>query len=101
MTLSCSGAEIPEFGLRTKCKALTWQELNVFLPPGLRNFLDLKYGIVAPGRSRPILVMNSEKSRSSPAWGMVLDRFRMALNEFLTGRWSQSTPTELKHAASH
>jgi hypothetical protein len=35
--------------LRTKCKVLTWQELTVFLPPGLRNFLDLKYGIVVSG----------------------------------------------------
>jgi restriction endonuclease-like protein len=35
--------------LRTKCTVLTWQELTVFLPPKLRNFLDLKYGIVAPG----------------------------------------------------
>jgi len=35
--------------LRTRCKALTWQEIVPFLPHGLRQFLDLKYGIVAPG----------------------------------------------------
>lgn len=35
--------------LRVRCKALTWQELSAALPPVLREFLDLKYGIVAPG----------------------------------------------------
>lgn len=35
--------------LRTRCKVLTWQELVPLLPEGLRDFLDLKYGIVAPG----------------------------------------------------
>lgn len=37
--------------LRTRCKVLTWQELVPFLPRGLCEFLDLKYGIVAPGFS--------------------------------------------------
>jgi hypothetical protein len=36
--------------LRTRCKVLTWQELSAVLPEGLQEFLDLKYGIVAPGR---------------------------------------------------
>jgi len=36
--------------LRTRCKMLTWQELSGILPDELREFLDLKYGIVAPGR---------------------------------------------------
>jgi hypothetical protein len=31
--------------LRVRCKVLTWQELAVFLPRGLRNFLHEKYGI--------------------------------------------------------
>src|SRR6185312_11159666 len=34
--------------LRTRCKVLTWQELSVVLPSGLRKFLQAKYGIVAP-----------------------------------------------------
>jgi hypothetical protein len=34
---------------RVRCKVLTWQELVPVLPDGLREFLDLKYGIVAPG----------------------------------------------------
>jgi hypothetical protein len=33
--------------LRTRCKVLTWQELSVALPPGLRRFLHEKYGIEA------------------------------------------------------
>lgn len=37
--------------MRTRCKVLTWQELVPILPDGLRNFLDAKYGIVAPGSS--------------------------------------------------
>ena len=35
--------------MRTRCKVLTWQELVPHLPEGLRQFLDAKYGIVAPG----------------------------------------------------
>jgi hypothetical protein len=34
--------------LRTRCKVLTWQELSGALPAGLREFLRVKYGIVAP-----------------------------------------------------
>jgi hypothetical protein len=29
---------------------LTWQELAPLLPEALQEFLDLKYGIVGPGR---------------------------------------------------
>ena len=36
--------------LRVRCKVLTWQELTAVLPEQLCEFLDLKYGIVAPGR---------------------------------------------------
>jgi len=36
--------------LRVRLKVLTWQELTTVLPEGLREFLDVKYGIVAPGR---------------------------------------------------
>ena len=37
--------------LRVRCKVLTWQELCGALPDPLGEFLDAKYGIVAPGRS--------------------------------------------------
>jgi hypothetical protein len=33
--------------LRTRCKVLTWQELSAALPPGLRKFLEVKYGITS------------------------------------------------------
>jgi hypothetical protein len=36
--------------MRTRLKVLTWQELAAILPPALQHFLDLKYGIVAPGK---------------------------------------------------
>ena len=32
--------------LRARCKVLTWQELAVWLPQSLKNFLSVKYGIV-------------------------------------------------------
>jgi hypothetical protein len=35
--------------LKTRCKVLTWQELAELLPEELQDFLDHKYGIVAPG----------------------------------------------------
>jgi hypothetical protein len=35
--------------LRVRLKVLTWQELAALLPEDLREFLDQKYGIVAPG----------------------------------------------------
>ena len=35
--------------MRTRCKALTWQEIVPHLPQQLRAFLDVKYGIAAPG----------------------------------------------------
>jgi hypothetical protein len=35
--------------LRVRLKVLTWQELAALLPAELQEFLDLKYGIVAPG----------------------------------------------------
>jgi hypothetical protein len=37
--------------LRVRCKLLTWQELSAGLPQPLREFLDAKYGIVAPGET--------------------------------------------------
>ena len=35
--------------MRVRCKALTWQELVPYLPGQLGDFLEVKYGIVAPG----------------------------------------------------
>ncbi len=37
--------------MRVRLKVLTWQELAAVLPEQLQNFLDVKYGIVAPGKS--------------------------------------------------
>jgi hypothetical protein len=37
--------------IRTRLKVLTWQELAAVLPEDLQLFLDLKYGISAPGRA--------------------------------------------------
>jgi hypothetical protein len=35
--------------MRLRCKVLTWQELSGVLPVALREFLDIKYGIVPIG----------------------------------------------------
>ncbi|MGA7512188.1 MAG: hypothetical protein WBW46_04800 [Candidatus Sulfotelmatobacter sp.] len=43
--------------LRTRCKVLTWQELSEAVPPDLRQFLDLKYGIVPQGCSPSALAI--------------------------------------------
>ena len=32
--------------MRTRCLILTWQELAAVVPLGLREFLEVKYGIV-------------------------------------------------------
>ncbi len=37
--------------MRARLKVLTWQELAALLPAALQRFLDLKYGIVAPGKT--------------------------------------------------
>ncbi len=37
--------------IRVRLKVLTWQELAALLPDALQQFLDLKYGIVAPGKT--------------------------------------------------
>jgi hypothetical protein len=36
--------------MRVRLKVLTWQELAAYLPDELQEFLDWKYGIVAPGK---------------------------------------------------
>jgi hypothetical protein len=42
-------AAVKSAALRVRLKTITWQELAVFLPAELRDFLDLKYGIAQPG----------------------------------------------------
>ncbi len=37
--------------MRVRLKVLTWQELTALLPDDLQQFLDVKYGIVAPGKT--------------------------------------------------
>ena len=44
-------AAVKSSTLRVRLKVLTWQELSAALPDALRDFLDQKYGIVAPGAS--------------------------------------------------
>lgn len=44
-------AAVKSAEMRVRCKVLTWQELAPMLPKGLQGFLDLKYGIVAPGKA--------------------------------------------------
>lgn len=41
-------AAVKSAELRTRLKALTWQELAAYLPAELQAFLDYKYGIVDP-----------------------------------------------------
>jgi hypothetical protein len=44
-------AAVKSAEMRARMKVLTWQELAAYLPPDLKEFLDLKYGIVAPGKT--------------------------------------------------
>ena len=41
-------AAVKSAEMRVRLKVLTWQELAALLPEELQEFLDLKYGIVAP-----------------------------------------------------
>lgn len=43
-------AAVKSSDMRMRLKVLTWQELAALLPDDLQEFLDLKYGIVAPGK---------------------------------------------------
>jgi hypothetical protein len=49
-------AAVKSAEMRVRLKVLTWQELVAFLPAGLQEFLDVKYGIVAPGITQDGLV---------------------------------------------
>ncbi len=44
-------AAVKSAELRVRMKVLTWQELAALAPEELQEFLNLKYGIVAPGRT--------------------------------------------------
>jgi hypothetical protein len=44
-------AAVKSAEMRVRCKVITWQELAALLPEELQEFLDLKYGIVGPGRT--------------------------------------------------
>jgi hypothetical protein len=43
-------AAVKSAELRVRLKVLTWQELAAVLPENLQAFLDVKYGVVAPGK---------------------------------------------------
>ncbi len=43
-------AAVKSAEMRVRLKVLTWQEFAAVLPEGLQAFLDVKYGIVTPGR---------------------------------------------------
>ena len=43
-------AAVKSAAMRVRLKVMTWQELAAYLPEELQAFLDLKYGIVAPGK---------------------------------------------------
>jgi hypothetical protein len=48
-------AAVRNASLRVRLKVLTWQELAALVPAKLQEFLDLKYGIVAPGKSPSLI----------------------------------------------
>src|SRR5579863_1258719 len=50
-------AAVKSSALRVRLKVLTWQELSAVLPDGLQEFLDKKYGIVAPGCEPSLIEM--------------------------------------------
>ena len=43
-------AAVKSADLRVRLKVITWQELAAHLPDALQEFLDLKYGIMVPGK---------------------------------------------------
>jgi hypothetical protein len=55
-------AAVKSAAMRVRLKVITWQELASFLPPGLQEFLDVKYGIVPPGRDASPLIEGEPRS---------------------------------------
>lgn len=54
-------AAVKSADLRVRLKTLTWQELAGLVPEDLQEFLDGKYGIVAPGRIASPIEPTSER----------------------------------------
>jgi hypothetical protein len=48
-------AAVKSAEMRVRLKVLTWQELAAMLPEDLQDFLDRKYGIVAPGKRSSLI----------------------------------------------
>lgn len=44
-------AAVKSAQMRVRCAVLTWQELAALVPDELQEFLDVKYGIAAPGKA--------------------------------------------------
>jgi hypothetical protein len=59
-------AAVKSVAMRVRLKVLTWQELSALLPDALREFLNLKYGIVPPGET-PSLIGEIEGSDEKTA----------------------------------
>jgi hypothetical protein len=49
-------AAVKSADLRVRLKILTWQELAAVIPDPLQEFLDVKYGIAAPGKTASAIV---------------------------------------------
>lgn len=62
---------------RTRLKVLTWQELAALLPNPLQHFLDVKYGIVAPGKTpSPIYASDPKPERRKPSVSLFKRKFK-------------------------
>jgi hypothetical protein len=55
-------AAVNNAALRVRLKVLSWQELAALLPVALQDFLDVKYGIVAPGNTPSQILESAEIS---------------------------------------
>jgi hypothetical protein len=55
-------AAVKSAALSVRLKVLTWQELAALLPEALQEFLDAKYGIVAPGKTPSPIVGSTESA---------------------------------------
>jgi hypothetical protein len=53
-------AAVKSAEMRVRLKVLTWQELAALLPDDLQEFLDVKYGIAAPGKEPSSIEGSSE-----------------------------------------
>jgi hypothetical protein len=53
-------AAVKSATLRVRMKVLSWQELAALLPVTLQEFLDVKYGIVAPGNTPSQIIESAE-----------------------------------------